>query len=212
MMHYAITYYDTIILLLMSHIGLTAASLAIGVVASIALTFLIRRSSYIEMPLMMLLEAIYTIPSLALFAILLPYTGLGAPTAVTALALYSLFFLVKNFVEGTRCVDPDIIEAAHAMGQTRMQVFLKIELPLAMPAMIAGVRAASVSTIGIACIAYAVGARGAGTLIFEGMRQMSYVKIALGSLVAILISTVVNFALILAERYFARRADPGRIA
>lgn len=212
MIRYAIAYYDTIFSLLASHIGLTVSALAIGVAASIALTFLTRRFGSVEMPLMMILEAIYTIPSLALFAILLPYAGLGTPTAVTALALYSLFFLVKNFVEGTRGVDPDMIEAAHAMGLTRMQVFLKIELPLAMPAMIAGVRAASVSTIGIACIAYAVGARGVGTLIFEGMRQMSYAKIALGSLAAILISTVVNIALVLAERYFARRADPGRIA
>jgi osmoprotectant transport system permease protein len=156
------------------------------------------------------LEIFYATPSLAFFAFLIPFTGLGTGTAVIVLVCYSLFFLVRNFLGGLDDIDPLLKEAGTAMGYTPFELFRHVELPLAMPAFIAGVRMASVSTIGIACIAYAIGAGGIGTILFEGMRQLLYVNIIWGAILAILLSSVVNGALLALERRFARRTDPGR--
>jgi osmoprotectant transport system permease protein len=160
-------------------------------------------------PVLAVLEVLYAIPSLAFFALLIPFTGLGTKTAVIVLICYSLFFLVRNFLGGLDDIDPLIKEAGRAMGYSPFWLFRKVELPLAMPAMIAGIRMACVSTTGIACIAYAIGAGGIGTILFEGMRQLSYVKIAWGALLAILLSAAVNNILLALERHFARRARPG---
>jgi osmoprotectant transport system permease protein len=195
---------------LYEHMEILALTLLFGMPISAALSFLIHRLNFLAAPVLVLLEIFYAIPSLAFFALLIPFTGLGTMTAVIALTCYSLFFLVRNFLEGLDAVDPLLKEAGKAMGYSPFKLFCKVELPLSMPAIIAGARVASVSTIGIACIAYAIGAGGIGTILFEGMRQLSYVKITWGAILAIILSSVVNSFLLAVERRFAKLADPGR--
>lgn len=210
MIAYLFKYYALILSALLRHVEILGLTLFFGLLASIAVSFLIYRFRFLTGPAMVIMELLYTVPSLAAFALLIPLTGLGVKTAVIVLTCYSLFFLVRNFVEGLEGIDPQIVEAGRAMGYSPWQLFSEIELPLAMPAVIAGLRLASVSTIGIGCIAYAIGAGGIGTILFEGMRQMSYVKIVWGALLAILLSVAINNLLLAAEHYFIRMADPGR--
>lgn len=212
MIAYLFRYYALMFAALWGHVEILALTLFFGVLVSVAVSFLIYRFKFLAGPAMVIMELLYTVPSLAAFALLIPFTGLGLRTAVVVLTCYSLFFLVRNFMEGLGGIDPLIVEAGRAMGYSPWQLFSKIELPLAMPAVVAGVRLASVSTIGIGCVAYAIGAGGIGTILFEGMRQMSYVKIVWGALLAILLSVAVNNLLLIAENYFIRRADPGKDA
>ncbi len=210
MIAYLFRYYAHILAALWGHVELLGLTLFFGLLASVAVSFLIYRFKFLTGPVLVVLEVLYTVPSLAFFALLIPFTGLGVRPAVVVLVCYSLFFLVRNFLEGLDGIDPQIVEAGRSMGYSPWQLFSQIELPLAMPAVVAGVRLASVSTIGIGCIAYAIGAGGIGTILFEGMRQMSYVKIVWGALLAILLSVAVNNLLLMAENYFIHMADPGR--
>jgi osmoprotectant transport system permease protein len=207
---YLLNYYGYMLRAAASHIEMIALVMLFAIPLSAALSVLVHVFRFLTVPVITILEILYTIPSLAFFAILAPVSGLGVKTAVIVLVCYSLFFLVRNFLAGLEGIDPLIIEAARAMGYSRSGMFLKIELPLAMPALIAGTRLACLSSVGIACIAYAIGAEGIGSILFEGMRQMSYVKIAWGAILVITLSVAVNNLMAAAERYFARRADPGK--
>jgi osmoprotectant transport system permease protein len=209
MIAYLVNYYANISRALFGHVEILLLTLFFAIPISALVTCLIYRHRVLIAPALVVLEIFYAVPSLAFFAVLIPFTGLGTGTAVIVLVSYSLFFLVRNFLGGLEDIDPLLKEAGMAMGCSPFEVFRKIELPLAMPAFIAGVRMASVSTIGIACVAYAIGAGGIGTILFEGMRQLLYVKIIWGAILAILLSVAVNNALLALERYFARRADPG---
>lgn len=210
MLAYLARYYMHMLGAVWGHVELLSLALFFSVPVAALLSFAVYRFKFLTTPVLVALEILYTIPSLAFFALLIPFSGLGVKTAVIVLSSYSLFFLVRNFLAGLEGIDPLIVEAGRAMGYSPLRLFLKIELPLAMPAAVAGVRVAAVSTIGIACIAYAIGAGGIGTILFEGMRQMSYVKIVWGALLAIILSVIVNNALMLAENYFSHKADPGR--
>lgn len=210
MIAYLVNYYANMLRALYGHVEILSLTLLSAIPISAAVTFLIYRHRVLAVPVLVTLEVFYATPSLAFFALLIPFTGLGTKTAVVVLVCYSLFFLVRNFLGGLDDIDPLIKEAGVAMGYSPLELFRAVELPLAMPAFVAGVRMASVSTIGIACIAYAIGAGGIGTILFEGMRQLLYVKIVWGAILAILLSTAVNNALLALERHFARRADPGR--
>lgn len=207
---YLLRYYAHMFSALLGHVEILVLTLLFGIPVSVALGFLAYRFHWFTLPLLVMMEVLYSIPSLAFFALLIPFTGLGVKTAVVVLVCYALFFIVRNFLEGMGGIDPLVREAAVAMGYSPQDLFFKIELPLALPGIIAGVRLAAVSTIGIACIAYAIGAGGIGTILFEGMRQMSYVKILWGALLAIFLSVVVNNLLLAMEDYFAQKADPGR--
>ena len=207
---YLVRYYAHILTALWGHAQLLGLTLLFGVPIAVILSFLVYRCKWLSAPVMIVLEVLYTIPSLAFFALLIPLSGLGARTAVLVLTCYALFFLVRNFVEGLEGIDPAVVEAGRAVGYSSAQLFLRVELPLAMPSVVAGIRMAAVSTTGIACIAYAIGAGGIGTILFEGMRQMSYVKILWGALLAIILSVAVNNALLLLQAHYAQKADPGR--
>lgn len=210
MISYMLRHYMHLLSALAGHVQILFLVLFFGIIISSLLGFVVCRNRALRAPVLMVLGLLYTVPSLAFFALLIPFLGLGVKNAVTALVCYSLFFILRNFIEGVDGIDPLIIEAGEAMGYSRTELFFNIELPLAMPAIIAGVRTASVSTIGIGCVAYAVGAGGIGTVLFEGMRQMSYVKIAWGIILAITLSVAVNSILLGVENHFARKADPGR--
>lgn len=202
MIDYLLHYYGRMLDVLGQHVVLLLGALGLGLGLSFPLSFLIYRFKSWRGVVLVFLQILYTIPSLAFFAILIPLMGLGIRTAIIVLAAYSLFFLVRSFLEGIEDINPLIVEAGEAVGYSPWQLFVKVQLPLCMPAIISGIRLAAISTVGIACIAYAVAAGGIGSLLFEGMRQLSYVKILWGALLAIILSTAINLTLQRLERHF----------
>jgi osmoprotectant transport system permease protein len=149
--------------------------------------------------------AVYAIPSLALFALLIPVTGLGLDTALLVLVVYNQFLLIRNFIAGLDSVDPLVVEAAVGMGMTRRGVLTKVRLPLAFPVMLAGIHLSVISTIGIATIAAVINAGGIGTILFDGLRTQSAVKIAWGTLLAAGLAIAANLILIAIERAVAKK-------
>ena len=145
----------------------------------------------------------YAIPSLALFAILIPATGLGKTTAIIVLILYNQYVLLRNFLAGLRGVDPAMLEAAAGMGMTTLQVLYKIRLPLSLNPLFAGLRLAAVSTIGIATIAATINAGGLGGILFDGLRSMNMYKIMWGALLSACLAIGANHLLLWLENKVA---------
>jgi osmoprotectant transport system permease protein len=149
--------------------------------------------------------AVYSIPSLALFSLLIPILGIGMDTAIVVLVLYNQFLLIRNFIAGFDSVDPTLIEAACGMGMTPAQVMLKVKLPLAFPVIMAGIQLALISTIGIATIAAVINAGGIGVILFDGLRTHKVVKILWGTVLSGGLAITANLIMSAAERLAANR-------
>jgi osmoprotectant transport system permease protein len=160
---------------------------------------------------MAVLGAIYTIPSIALIILLIPLFGLNARAVIVALVLYAQVILVRNVAAGLREVDPAIREAARGMGMNAWQSLWQVELPLALPVILAGLRIATIVSIAIATIGAKFGAGGLGTLLFAGIAQAGRIdKIWAGTLVVSALALALNGALLAVERRFQRYAhQPG---
>ena len=177
---------------LLEHIELVFMTLLISVAIAAVLPLLCMRSERLSMWLQQLLGVVYSIPSLALFAILIPVTGLGRTTAVIALTAYNQYLLLRNFTTGLREVDPAVTDAAKGIGMTWLQVLTKVQIPLAKRALFAGIRLAVVSTIGIGTIAASINAGGLGTLLFDGLRTMNMARILWGSILSAGLAILTN--------------------
>lgn len=152
--------------LTVEHVWFTVGAVGIGLVISVALALLVRRSPRLYGPVLGITGMLYAIPSLALFALLVPITGLTSVLTVQiALVSYTLLILTRNIVEGLRGVPPDALEAASGMGYTPTQRLVRIELPLALPVIVAGLRIATVTTVGLVTLAALLGLGGLGYLI-----------------------------------------------
>ena len=162
---------DTLQPALVQHVELSAIAIGIGFALALVLALAGFRFRLLDAPIGFFADFLYTIPSLALFQLLVPLTGLTVTTVEIALVSYTLLILYRNIVEGLRGVPADALEAARGMGLTRRQTLLRVELPLAAPAIIAGLRIASVSTISIATVAAFVIPQGLGNPIFIALRQ-----------------------------------------
>ncbi len=197
-----------------THLQLVGASLAIAIAVSIPLAVLVRRNRAAFAATNGVLGALYTIPSLAMFAFLLSFVGIGFEPAVIALAVYCLQLIVRNAVVGLREVSGPVQEAARGMGLTKRQALFKVELPLALPAIFAGVRLAAVSTVGIATIAVYIGAGGLGELIVnDGIQRGLFVTpIFVGAVIATVMAIVIDLGLVLLERVLTpwQRARTGQ--
>ena len=184
---------------LTEHIELVLITLVISLAITCLLTLLAMRSERVSDALNNLFSVLYSVPSLALFALLIPVTGLGRTTAVIVLTLYNQYILLRSFTAGLRDVDPAVCEAAKGIGMTDMQILTKIRVPLARRAIFAGIRLAVVSTIGIGTIAASINAGGLGTLLFEGLRTINTPKILWGSVLSALLAVSINRLLKLVE-------------
>jgi osmoprotectant transport system permease protein len=191
---------------LAQHIWLSGAALAIALAIAVPLGVLAARSPAARGPLYGVLGIIYTIPSLALFALLIPALGLGFSTAVVGLAAYAQMILVRNIAAGIQGVDPAAREAARGMGMSPWQLFWLVERPLAMPVALGGIRIAAVSIIGIANVAAWIDAGGLGTLVLGGIQEDYPDKAIAGALVSALLAIAVDFALRRAEARYRRHA------
>lgn len=179
---YMASHADQLIEATLEHLALLGATMGISCVLAGFVTLACLRRERLANAVVELLGAVYSIPSIALFALLIPLTGLGGTSAVLVMVVYSQFMLVRNALEGLRGVDVDLIEAARGMGFSERQVLLDVQLPLALPAIIAGVRLASISTVGIATIAATINAGGLGAILLSGLRSMNMDKILAGTL------------------------------
>ncbi len=192
MIEYFSKYPDKILNPLVQHIELVLITLAISLVIAAALTVPAMRSERLKRFLNSLFSAVYSIPSLALFALLIPLTGLGRTSAIIVLTLYNQYLLLRNFTTGLSEVDPAVCEAAKGIGMTEMQILYKVRLPLARKAIFAGIRLAVVSTIGIGTIAAMINAGGLGVLLLDGLRTINIAKILWGSILSAGLAILIN--------------------
>ena len=200
MIDFLLSHPEKVITPLLEHISLTAITLAFSVLLASALTVLAVVMPVIGNMLTAVFSVVYSIPSLALFALMIPLTGLGRTTAVIVLCAYNQYLLLGNFLTGLSEVDPGVREAAKGIGMTTMQELFLVQIPLARKALFAGIRLAMVSTIGIGTIAAAINAGGLGTLLFDGLRTMNTAKILWGSLLSAVLAVSANGLLKLAEK------------
>ena len=190
---------------LLEHFALVGMVLLWSLALAAVLTLAVMRSRRAEHISVQLLSAVYSIPSLALFSLLIPVTGLGTTTAVLVMVAYNQYPLLRNVLEGLDGSDPDIVEAAVGMGMSPWQVLYRVKLPLAAPMILAGIRLAAISTIGIATIAATINAGGLGTILFSGLRTMNQYKIVGGTLLCALVAVVADRLLKLVERVIVKR-------
>jgi osmoprotectant transport system permease protein len=174
----------------------------IGAVIALPLALLARRSRLLTGPVLGLSTIVYTIPSLAMFAFISPFTGLSETTVIIGLVLYSLVILVRNFLAGLQAVPPDVREAARGMGYGTGRLFLQVELPLALPAFLTGLRIATVSTVALVTVGVIVGQGGLGQLIIVNGFGANYYRppIVFGTLACVVLALVADQVLALAGR------------
>ena len=174
--------WSTMLIDLQQHAVMVLASLGIAlVIAGAMILLLMHRKNWLN-GLTYFFSLLYSVPSFAFFALLLPISGLGMRTAIIVLTIYCEYVLLRTFITGIQEIDPALIEVAKGMGMTRKQVFFKVQLPLATPAIFSGLQVALASTMGIATIAATINAGGLGQLLFEGLQSQQVVPILWGTL------------------------------
>lgn len=183
------------------HVLLTAIAVGVGFVIAFVLSLAIRWLPGLYAPVTWVTGVLYTIPSLALFSLLIPFTGLSLLTAEIGLVSYTLLILVRNMVGGLRSVPPDVREAAIGMGYSRWQMLWRIELPLAVAVIIAGVRVAVVTTVGLVTVTGLIGQGGLGSLIVLGIQQFFSTPLIIGAVLSICLAVVLDAALVLFQRW-----------
>lgn len=186
------------------HIQLVGISLIIGILIASIAVFYLHNNLKVMSRTIYFFTAFYAIPSLALFALLIPISGLGKTTAIIALVLYCQSILLRSFNNAISEVDPKMVETALGLGMTENQVLLKVQLPLAIKPILTGIQIAATSVIGIATIAATINAGGLGTILFDGLRSTSLVKLAWGTLLAAGLCLVFNLLIYILERILMR--------
>lgn len=204
---------DEILPALIGHIYLSFVSVAIALAISLPTGILVSRYRKAYPPVTFITGVLYSIPSLALFALLVtvPGIGLGPRAVIIALVAYSLLVLIRNVVAGMDSVPEETKDAARGMGLTARQILFKVEIPLALPVIVAGVRIATVTVIGIATIGAYISGGGLGELIFTGISRNFPTRVIVGAVLATLLAVLADLSLLAVERYLrpwarARRA------
>jgi osmoprotectant transport system permease protein len=187
----------------LEHIWLVAATMALSIAIGVPLGILVARRPWLSKPILGGANVAETIPSLALLGFLLPAPWIGDRAdrvAITALTLYALLPIIRNTAAGIAAVDPAVREAARGMGMTPRQILFQVELPLSLSTVLAGIRVATVLTIGVATIAAAVGAGGLGEFIFRGLAMVNNRLILAGAIPAAALALLADFLLSVLER------------
>lgn len=182
------------------HTTLTLQALVIAFAIAFPLAVLARRIPRLSSPIMGVSGALYTIPSFALFGLLAPFTGIGRTTVLIGLVAYALLVLVRNIVVGLNGVDRDVTDAARGMGYTPMRMLFQVELPNALPAIIAGLRIAAVSTVALVTVGVVVGYGGLGQLMFRGLQSDYRAQIMTATILCLVLALVLDLLLSLAGR------------
>ena len=186
---------------LVQHLRLTGIAVSIGFVIALAAAIVARHTRFVEQPFTLFSALLYTIPSIALFQLLVPITGLTETTVEVALVGYTLLILFRNILAGFRGVPADVIEAARGMGLRGHQILWRVELPLAMPAIVAGLRIAVVTIVSLATLAAFVIPEGLGFPIFIALRDYFKTEIIAAGALAVLVALALDGALVLVQRF-----------
>ncbi|UJA11914.1 ABC transporter permease [Streptomyces collinus] len=182
------------------HVQLTAVSVLIGLVLAVPLAVLARRLPPASGPVLAVTTVLYTIPSLAMFSLLLPLYGLSASLVVAGLVLYSLTLLVRNILAGLRAVPEETRQAARGLGYGPVRLLLTVELPLALPAAMAGLRIATVSAVSLVTVGAIVGFGGLGNLIYAGMNSYFKAQVLTASVLCVVIAVAADLLLLGVQR------------
>jgi osmoprotectant transport system permease protein len=200
---------DTIASATLRHVYITVTAVIISIVTGVSIGMFIAKHKRLASIIIGIAGIIYTIPSLALLGILVSFVGFGIKPTIIALVLYSQLMIIRNTYVGINSVDPAIVEASIGMGMTRFQLLRMVELPLALPIIMAGVKNIAVMTIGIAAIAALIGAGGLGGLIYKGIFRVDYKLILTGVIVMSLLSIASEFLLGKVGDYFTPERHQG---
>ncbi len=207
MIDYAIKHPDKLGNALLEHVEILILTMLLSVIIAIVLTILALASDKVSRSLIYMFSILYSIPSLALFAIMIPVTGLGKTTAITVLIAYNQYILLRQFIAALNHVEPSIIEAATGVGMSRFQILLQVQVPLAIKPLFTGLRLASVTTISMATIAAFINAGGLGTILNDGLRTMNIDKILWGGLLSAGLAIVTNVIFMLFEKRIHLRSE-----
>lgn len=186
--------------LFLEHVQLTVLAVVFGLAVALPLALSAFRWPRLYGPVLGLTGVLFTIPSLALFVLLIPFTGLSKTTSLVGLTLYTLLVLVRNIVEGLRGVDPRVREAAEAMGYRRLRQLLTVELPLAFPVIMAGVRIATVTIIGLVTITALIGQGGLGRLFLDGFTRALPTPVVVGFVLSVAFAVAADLVLVGLQR------------
>ena len=187
---------DVVLSDLWQHIEITLAALGLGIVIAFPIGLIAYRWRRSYPPILAITQVLYTIPSLALFVLLINVVGLGAEPVIIGLAVYSLVILVRNLVEGLRGVPPEVTDAATAMGYKETKRLFVVELPLALPAIVAGLRVATVSTISLVSVGALIGSGGLGQLFIHGFQIDNPIEIWTGILLTVVLALVFDLLIV----------------
>lgn len=182
--------------LLLQHLSLVGTVMLISLIIAIPLGLLVARYRRLYLPLITFSGLLYTIPSIAAFALLIPITGLTPATAIIPLVLYNQLVLIRNTAAGVNSIDPLLIEVGRAMGMKPHQVLFRVTFPLALPVIVAGIRIATVTTVGIAALAALVGQGGLGNLIFQNIVTGDTDAVVAGAILTALFAIVADLLLL----------------
>ncbi len=191
---------DDIAIRTLEHLYLTAIAVGIGLVLAAGLSMVIVRNRRSQGPITWVAGVLYTIPSLALFAVLVPFTGLSVLTAEIGLVSYTLLILIRNIVAGLDGVPAATKEAALGMGYTRRRTLWEVEVPLALPVIVAGIRIATVTTIGLVTVTSLIGQGGLGFFILQGLRRFFTTEIVVGTVLSVVLAVALDLLLVGLER------------
>lgn len=186
---------------LLEHVQLTALTVVLGFLIAFVLSMLIVRRQSLYGPITAITGVMYTIPSLALFALLVPITGLSVLTAEIGLVSYTLLILIRSIVGGIRSVPEEVRDAAVGMGYSNWMLLWHVELPLAMPVIFAGLRVATITTIGLTTVTALIGQGGLGAVIMEGITRFFTTMLLVGAVLSILLAVVADAALAMLQRW-----------
>ncbi|WP_246050887.1 ABC transporter permease [Nocardioides guangzhouensis] len=193
---YYIDRQDELIAATREHLFITVCAVVLGFLVAMPLALLARRSARVEAVVLALSTSVYTIPSLALFPLIVPFTGLSRTTVIIGLALYSLTILVRNTTEGLRGVPDDVVESATGLGYSPRRLLWRIELPLALPVIMAGLRIATVSTVALTTVGALVAYGGLGNLLYNGVRTEFRAQVMAASLICVAIAVLLDLLLL----------------
>ena len=182
------------------HLAITLSAIALGLAVAFPLALLARRLPRLESTLLAVATGLYTIPSLALLPLLVPFTGLSATTVVIGLALYALTVLVRAFLEGLRSVPDEVRESAKGLGYSASRQLFRVELPLALPVVMAGLRVATVSTVALTTIGSLVAYGGLGNLIKNGVDTNFRAQLLAAAVLCVVLAVLLDVLLVLAQR------------
>ena len=206
-MKWLANHWDQVLVALGEHVAISLTALAIAGALALAIGILAARNDRVYNAALAVSGVLYTIPTLAFLALLIPLVGLGKTNAVICMVAFSLMIMIRNVATGIREVPRDVVEAAEGMGMSRAEVLTKIELPLALPVIVAGLRIATVTVISVTVVAAYVNAGGLGTLIFAGISNDFAPKIWTGALAACALAVAADLGLGRLEARLKRRTS-----